>query len=475
MLGYQQLKDVFEATPLFESKTWRLSPDAFPLSSAQLETIRSIGDACYAFHLALETLYMKSAQGKNLLRNRELKAPWVAEYLDRGKPADLVQHARDERLKGRTPLILRPDLLITEDGFTLSEMDSVPGGIGLTAFLNRLYESGNTESGDNASVSSIVGSTEAMIRAFYDTLAGSVSERSFPFIAILVSDEAATYRPEMEWLASELQRLGKRVFVFHPNEVMPLGNDLCVAIDGNPQKIDIVYRFWELFDLDSITSLDHILESWKEGEVNVTPPMRAFQEEKLALGLLHHPLLHAYWQETLSNSQFKLLRKIVPKTWIMDPAPVPPCAVLDAPLVGGHPIHNWKQLGEASKKERDLILKISGFDETAWGARSVVLGSDVPKEEWVTAIENAVEGPQQSLYVLQQYRKPIRVIHPVYRDDGSLHEMNGRVRLCPYYFIVDGRAELHGILATLCPADKKIIHGMKDAALIPCREIRTAD
>jgi len=24
------------------------------------------------------------------------------------------------------------------------------------------------------------------------------------------------------------------------------------------------------------------------------------------------------------------------------------------------------------------------------------------------------------------------------------------------------------VLATLCPADKKIIHGMKDAALLPC-------
>jgi hypothetical protein len=28
--------------------------------------------------------------------------------------------------------------------------------------------------------------------------------------------------------------------------------------------------------------------------------------------------------------------------------------------------------------------------------------------------------------------------------------------------------ELAGILATVCPADKKIIHGMKDAVLVPC-------
>ena len=105
------------------------------------------------------------------------------------------------------------------------------------------------------------------IRSYY---AGSISPRSFPFIAILVSDEAATYRPEMEWIASHLQRLGKRVFVYHPNEVMPLGNDLCVAVEGNPQKIDIVYRFWELFDIDNIASLDHILDVWRAGALRIT-------------------------------------------------------------------------------------------------------------------------------------------------------------------------------------------------------------
>ena len=44
------------------------------------------------------------------------------------------------------------------------------------------------------------------------------------------------------------------------------------------------------------------------------------------------------------------------------------------------------------------------------------------------------------------------------------------MRLCPYYFVDSKahRAQLHGVLATLCPADKKIIHGMKDAALLPC-------
>jgi hypothetical protein len=50
--------------------------------------------------------------------------------------------------------------------------------------------------------------------------------------------------------------------------------------------------------------------------------------------------------------------------------------------------------------------------------------------------------------------------------------MQGRVRLCPFYFVAgegdSARAELGGILATICPADKKIIHGMEEAILAPC-------
>jgi hypothetical protein len=51
-------------------------------------------------------------------------------------------------LRGVFPPVLRPDLLLTDDGFAMTELDSVPGGIGLTAFLNRLYEGdgGNSRS-----------------------------------------------------------------------------------------------------------------------------------------------------------------------------------------------------------------------------------------------------------------------------------------------------------------------------------------
>ena len=458
-LAHADLSEAFAQQSLFADKTWRLSPEAYPLTGRQVREIESIGRACLEFLRAQEFLYKKSRMRENLLRNDELEAPWAAEYLERGKPAGLLEHGLHSAVAGDVPFVLRPDLLVTEDGFALTELDSVPGGIGLTAFLNRLYESGCGE---------VVGAGDKMLRSFYQALASRRPDLDLPFIAILVSEEASTYRPEMEWLAVQFQREGRRVFVFSPEEVMPLGNSLCVDIDGNPQKIDIIYRFFELFDLPNIPVAQYFIKAVEEGHMKLTPPMRHFQEEKLSLGLFHHHRLEAFWREKMGRAH-KVFKKVIPRTWIVDGQDLPPGAVLDAPWVGGRPIHDWRQLVNASQKERSLILKISGFHETAWGARSVILGSDSSRIQWGQALHQALRQCGEHLHVLQEYRKPARVQHPVFAEDGDRGTLQGRVRLCPYFIVQGGSVELTGILATICPADKKIIHGMKDAILLPCK------
>ena len=75
---------------------------------------------------------------------------------------------------------------------------------------------------------------------------------------------------------------------------------------------------------------------------------------------------------------------------------------------------DWTDLAGASQKERDLIIKISGFHETAWGARSVVLGSDCSREEWQQGVQRALELAPTNLHILQAYKKPRRVRHSVY-------------------------------------------------------------
>ena len=81
-LSYATLKKAFTGQSLFKNKTWRYSPKAFELTAEQVREIHIIGKACNDFYHAQEVLYLRSAEDKNLMRNNNLRAPWVAEYLD---------------------------------------------------------------------------------------------------------------------------------------------------------------------------------------------------------------------------------------------------------------------------------------------------------------------------------------------------------------------------------------------------------
>ncbi len=459
-MEFSALKEAFAERVLFEGKTWRTSPLPWRLSSEIVEELKRIGQASLDFYKALEILYSRSADGKKLLRNRDVRVPWVAEYLDRGKPEALVRISRSKKCKGRIPPVIRPDLLVTSDGFSITELDSVPGGIGLTAYLNALYE--------KDSEYPMLGEKGAMAQAFYRRLASLAPDKDNPVVAIVVSEESATYKPEMDWLAEQLQLTGKRVFSLRTDEVFPLGGALYFDIEGNPEKIDVVYRFFELFDLENIESAPHIIEAWENDEIALDPPLRPFFEEKAAMALYHHHLLLDFWRESIPKSSRKILDGLIPKSWIVDPAPLPPGAVLDGPQAQGRALHHWMDLAEASQKERNLVLKISGFHETAWGSRSVVIGNDVSKDDWSRSLQEACDMADTHLHIIQEFRKSVRLKHPIYSENGDVYEATGRLRLNPYYFVNGDSADLAGALATFCPPDKKIIHGMEDAAMLPC-------
>ena len=130
-----------------------------------------------------------------------------------------------------------------------------------------------------------------MAQAFYKRLASLASDQDSPVVAILVSEESATYKPEMDWLAEQLQFEGKRCFQLANGRSVSVGWALYFDIDGTPEKIDVVYRFFELFDLGNIDTAQYVIEAWENDEIALDPPLRPFFEEKAALALYHHHLL----------------------------------------------------------------------------------------------------------------------------------------------------------------------------------------
>lgn len=445
--GARRVRGLLPPDGLFADLHWRLGDTPFPLEEPLAREIDSLGRVLLQFYRAVNLLYRRSVEGK---------APaWVAAWLDQGKPPELIALQRDPAFRNDLPRVIRPDILITDDGVAISELDSVPGGIGLTTWLYDAYETVARESAtapDTAQsppppAPAWLGSSRAMIEGFSGIFgpAGRVH--------VVVSEESATYRPEMRWLANRIQ----------DRQVRVENGEFATVAEG-----DAVYRFFELFDLAQVPASGPLFEAARTGRIRLTPPPRPIFEEKALFALLWNRHLAGYWRQELGAGFFQRLRRMVPYTWWMDPAPLPPHAAL--PELG---LTDWNQLKELSQRERDLILKASGFSPDAWGARSVALGSDLSSTEWAAAVDAALAAWPRSPRILQRYHKP-RLVEAAWWDPvrETVVPMPGRVRLCPYYFVHgDGdaaRPRLGGVLATICPADKKILHGMQDAILAPC-------
>ncbi len=204
-MSSEQAKFIREQIPaggLFAGLEWKISPAPFPLGENLAKEIESLGRVLLQFYRAVNLLYRKSVEGR--------QPEWVARWLDLGKPRELIELQRSAAFKNDVPRVIRPDILLTENGFSITELDSVPGGIGLTGWLNKTYSQisegrvtrGPDQDGDSRSASlretKLLGGADGMIRGF-ESIFGEAKQ-----VHLVVSEEAATYRPEMEWLADQL-------------------------------------------------------------------------------------------------------------------------------------------------------------------------------------------------------------------------------------------------------------------------------
>jgi hypothetical protein len=426
-------RERFPEKRLFAQKEWLISPQPFLISAQFAEELERLGHWLLKFVRASNLLYHLSVKGK--------QPSWISGYLDAGKPAELVGLSRKFRYE--IPRVIRPDIILTDGGYAISELDSVPGGIGLTGWLNQTYR----ELGFD-----VLGGGDGMIEGFRSIL---------PHGVIAVSKESETYRPEMEWLCGQLTAK-------HGAHWNLAQAEMC-----DFRSLDPVYRFFEMFDLPNLPSKDALLEAARSGAFNITPPLKPYLEEKLWFGLFWSKPLQKFWRRELRMSHWSKLRSLIPQTWVIDPAPVPHHAVIP-----GLEIQDWRELKKFSQRQREYVLKVSGFSELAWGSRGVFVGQDLPQREWADRIDQAIVRFSEGPFILQKFFKGRLIKQPFFNTvTGSVENMVGRVRLCPYYFVLsDKEVRLGGALATIAPADKKIVHGMRDAIMVPTAvELRNSD
>ena len=442
------IRTAFPKEGLFAEKEWLLSPDAFPIDSKSLADLEQLGHRLFVFQRACNQLYQLSVKGK--------QPEWVARYLDAGKPKELIEFSRRKEIRDDLPRVIRPDLILTEKGYIIAEIDSVPGGIGLTGWLNQTYSSFDNN---------IVGGATGMLEGFRAVVPNGAD--------IVISQESATYRPEMEWLAARLNQSavagGDDSGSLHPapTGVNATGYSWRVmpAENYEPHEGRAVYRFFELFDLPNIPGIENVLRANADGRITITPPIKPYLEEKMWFALFWFQPLREFWRRELGDKYFIKLQEIIPYSWLLDPTPLPQHAVI--PRLE---IHDWREAGRFSQKDRDLLLKVSGFSPLGWGSRGIALGSDLPHADWEKRIEHALATFESSPTILQRFHKGRLFEHSYWDPDlGELKVMKGRVRLCPYYFVESDRVRLRGALSTIVPADKKFLHGMSEAILVPSK------
>ena len=462
-LPHETIRAALGAQPLFEAKTWRLSPEAWPLSAAQVEELRGdrrglpgvppgAGDPVPALGRRPEPAAQQAAPGA---LGRRLPRPGQA-----GGARRACARPEEPRRLSHRPAA-RPS----------------PHGQGIRHDRARLRAGRHRahrlpEPPLRETNGPILGAATLMVRRLSTRpLAALRPNEANPLVALVVSDEAATYRPEMEWLALQLQLQGKRVFALRPQALFPLGGALFFDSGGNPGEDR---RHLPL--LRALRPREH--------------PGRAVHLRGLGgRGGRHRPAHaplpggEARLRPLSPSPAARLLGRgpqradgptapdaLIPPSWVMDPAPLPPGAVLDGPHAGGRAISRLARprgsLAEgAGPHHQDQRIPRDRLGRPQRDSRQRQLARGMADRPWI----GRSSSPRANLHLLQAYRKPSRVRHRVYRDGRRAVETDGRLRLCPYYLVVGGKARLSGALATFCPPDKKIIHGMQDAALLPCR------
>src|SRR5436190_7501850 len=355
---------------LFADKDFLLSPEPFPIEDSFQKELQQLGHRLFIFQRACNELYQRSAKGK--------QPAWVAAYLDAGKPKELIEFSRQKQFRNDVPLVIRPDLILTETGYIIAEIDSVPGGIGLTGWLNQTYA---------AIGSNVIGGPEGMVDGFRTLLPEGGD--------IVISEESSTYRPEMNWLVAQLNKNNSE---FEWRVVQ--------AETYEPAAGRNVYRFFEMFDLPNLPRVSALMNAVKDGGVRVTPPFKPYLEEKMWFALFWMRPLREFWRRELGEKYFVKLQEVIPYSWPLDPMPLPQHAVI--PQLE---IQDWREAGRLSQKDRDLLIKVSGFSPLGWGIRGVIVGSDVPQTEWVREIEEALASFDTSPRIMQRFHKARLIDH----------------------------------------------------------------
>ncbi|OGD86200.1 hypothetical protein A2164_01980 [Candidatus Curtissbacteria bacterium RBG_13_35_7] len=393
--GYQLYKVRREEFETQEKVPFLVAPEPFRLSKEEAAEIRRLGKEVVDFMDAVNGLY-------NL-------DPEVRGLLNRGKP-ELFQLPRQPHY-----LFVRPDLLITEQGVSICEIEVSPFGLALAELLNQAY----IEEGFNTMVPSGV-------------MCGFLQENTPDEGVIVYTPNTASYVGQMQFIANELLAgQGRHWEARHIDEIA--GMD-CRCI----------YRGFYLYECRDDLFINNLLAnlSCEDCTVQVLPSLTPHMEEKALLALIWDTRWESYFRHKLGEETYRHLREVIPPTLIIGQEQF---------FAPGLPegVKTLDELATLPRSKRNFVLKQSGFGHGSSWAEGVHFLQEKSAAKSRSIVAHA-QSDNLSLYIIQQFR-PSNTRQIVYTTKDGLKEMQGRLRITPYFSMVpDSRGQLLAIKATAC-------------------------
>ncbi len=369
--------------------SFRVSPKPLELSKSETFDVNSLGEAIVEFVNATHHLYKSNEEVRNLLNE--------------GKPDELTE------VKEPKYLFVRPDLIATENGLKICEIETSPFGLALSHLLNTGYSQAGFET-----------------LASKNFLEDSIKSRTSKNGAIVHSNKTKAYKGQLDYLANKLFSGNDRSWTFE-------------HIDNHEANGIGLYRAFYLSEYLADSKINNLISCQLDKE-NTNPSITPHLEEKAIMALLWDKRFENFYIRELGQATFNRLRVSIPETWIIGQEQyfsrgLPRDVQTTLELVGG------------LRKNRELVIKPSGFDPQASWAEGVNLLHEKSSETAKEIVLNAIQ-KTSTLTVVQKFHKGRKEILQYENNQGGLTEMQVKLRITPYYSTEDGK--LLTIKATGC-------------------------
>ncbi len=349
-----------------------ISPTTFKLTKEQKKTIEDIGQAICDYMDCCIELYKENET--------------VKELLDRGKPEHL------KKVKDAQYLFLRPDLILTDKGFCVCEIETSPFGLGLAEVLNRSY--------GNEGFNTIIQQNQ-----LNNYIQSNIPDSG----TIAYTEKVKSFKGQMDFLAEQ---------IFSGNSKRWDSKQ----VESGQINDKEIYR---AFYLSEQMSNKEIAEFLKKSNIYLPTSTPQF-EEKAILAFIWDKRFTETIRSRIGEGNYKLLRNIIPKTWIIGEE-----EYIDEKIaVNG--VKESIDIANLGKSKRKFVIKQSGFTSaSSWGEGVKFLHKKSAKETR-EIIQSAIDD-KDHLYIIQEFEQAKNVPMSYIQEDNTYRNMNAKIRITPYY------------------------------------------